>query len=52
MTAEERIRIAVVASRRRQGLPEHVVDARLLEELAAVIVEQREGGPDGRPDGK
>jgi hypothetical protein len=49
VSPEERIRAAVVASRRRQGLPEHVTDVRLLEELAAVIVEQREGGSDGRP---
>lgn len=49
---QERIRAQVAASRRAQGLPEHVADGRLLEELAAVIVQQRKGGSDGRPDGE
>ena len=47
--ARARIRAQVAASRRAQGLPEQVADGRLLEELAAVIVQQREGGSDGRP---
>lgn len=44
MTPAE-IRAQVIASRRAQGLPDHVQDATLLAELAAAVVAGRvEGG--------
>ncbi len=49
MTADERTRVraAVAASRRQQGLDEHVTDARVLDELAAALAAaQAKGGAD------
>jgi transcriptional regulator with XRE-family HTH domain len=43
----ERIRAQVRSSRQRQGLPEHITDAELLDRLAAAVLE-REGERDGR----